>query len=128
MKSKALNPKELAQEKVFKKLKAKLITQIEAASILGISTRQILKKMQRYVEHGRDGLIHMSRGKVSPKKLSDKKRKRILDLIRKHWHKCGPTFISMQLWEQYSIKISRESVRRLMIENNLWVPQKSGNI
>ncbi len=48
---------------------AKKITWIQAASIIGISARQMRRWLRRYEEYGYDGLFDRRKGKESPRKV-----------------------------------------------------------
>ena len=68
--------------------------------------------------------MHKSRGRVSKRKVSNEKRKKIMNLIKKHYWDFGPTFAHEKLTENHDVVISRETLRRLMIEDGIWKAKK----
>jgi len=104
----------------FNRLKRGEITQKGAAKTLGFSTRWVRKKFKRFKEEGDSGLLHKSRGRSSPKKRSKEQVDFILSLFEGHFEDFGPTFAAKKLEELYQIKISKESLRKIMIQNGYW--------
>jgi transposase len=102
-------------------LKRKEITQAEAAKAMGISARWVRTKLKRYIQEGLDGLIHKNRGKESKKKWKASERQLTIDLLKSTWQGFGPTFTADKLKQLYSIKVDKETVRQMMIKENLWV-------
>jgi len=51
--------------------------------------------------------------------MKEEKRKKILGKIRKNYPDFGPTLASEKLWERDGIKVSKETVRQLMIQAGL---------
>jgi hypothetical protein len=49
----------------------------------------------------------------------------VLDLIKKKYSDFGPTLAHEKLLEIHKVRISRESVRKLMIEEGLWKPRRA---
>jgi transposase len=119
-----MSKKEREQLLVFEKLKKGEITQVEAAFKLEISTRWVRSKIQRYLEFGAAGLTHKNRGKISKKRWSETERELMLELLRSDWHGFGPTFTAEKLEELHNIKISKETIRSVIIEAGIWQPNK----
>ena len=118
-----MNRKEREQSKTFELVKTKAMTQKAAAIKLGVSQRWVQKKIKRYMQDGDIGLIHKSRGKPSERRWSAEQEAILLNLLRNEWHDFGPTFSAEKLKEFYKIDISKETVRKVMIKNNLWKPK-----
>lgn len=116
--------KEREQLKIFERLKRKEVTQKEAALKLGISIRWVRIKLKRYIAYGEAGLIHKNRGRTSPKQWSKKARGLAVNLLRNDWYGFGPTFASEQLLKRYGIRISKETLRKVMIQEGLWHSRK----
>lgn len=119
-----MSQKEREQSRVFAQLKEFLITQREAAARLRYTTRWVRKKFKRYCQFDDFGLVHKSRGKASQKRWCQKKRQQLIELLNGEWHGFGPTFATEKLEELYSVKVSREVVRQIMIQEGLWHPKK----
>ncbi len=96
------------------------ITQMEAGGILGISDRHVRKLLRRVEAEGAKGLIHRSRGRVSPKKMSVRLEERIVALIRTRYADFSPLHASEKLEERHRIRVSREKLRQVMMSHGLW--------
>lgn len=119
-----MSRKEREQSRVFAQVKEGLITQIEAAARLRCTARWVRKKFKRYCQFDDFGLLHKSRGKASQKRWCQKKRLLLIELLNGDWHGFGPTFATEKLEELHSIKVSREVVRQIMLQEGLWQPKK----
>jgi transposase len=95
-----------------------------AAQTLNLSTRQVKRIKKSFKLYGVKGLIHKSRGKVSKRKISEKKKARIISLVRKHYWDFGPTFACEKLTENHDISVSVETLRKMMIEAGIWKAKK----
>lgn len=96
----------------------------KASQALRLSKRQLIRLVQRYREGGVSNVTHRNRGKTSPRKADDHKRREISCLIRSHYDDFGPTLITEQLSQRHGVNMSREWIRKLMVEEGLWKPKK----
>lgn len=119
-----MSDKERKQMKVLERVKQGEITQAEAAARLRISDRWLREKYRRYKRLGDVGLVHGNRGKVSPNRWSQEEKDLLITLLEKEWEGFGPTFAAQKLEEIYHIKVSPETVRKVMIETFLWIPKR----
>ena len=71
--------------KILARVKADELTQVEAAGMLGLCYRQTKRLYRRFLEFGADGLEHGNAGKRSNHSKVAKLRKRVLDLVKKHY-------------------------------------------
>ena len=120
----SMSTKELSRLEVMQKLSKKQMSQKEAGKILHVSTRQIKRLLKRYRKQGAAGLISKHRGRQAANRISESVKKRALDLLRTKYQGFGPTLAHEKLVEKEKLKLSVESVRRLMIEENLWKSRK----
>ena len=109
----------------MQRLKDKRLTQKEAARILGISTRQVKRLWRAYRKKGAQGLVSGRRGKPSNNRLEAGVVQSALDLIKEKYEDFGPTLAHEKLTEVHGLRLSRESVRRIMIEERIWKPKKA---
>lgn len=116
--------KEAERLSVMKQLKSKKLKQREASEALRLCLRQTQRLIKSYKEEGAEGLISKRRGKVNVRKMPLKKRVKIIGIIREKYSDFGPTFASEKLKEKEEILVSRETVRKLMIEEGLWRAKK----
>src|SRR3972149_691851 len=100
----------------MQKLAEKRVSQKEAASVLGVSTRQVKRLLRGYRRDGAKGLVSKQRGRMSNNRLVEATRRKALDLFKSKYTGFGPTFAHEKLVELEGLKISDERVRQLMIE------------
>ena len=120
-----MSKKELTRIEVMQRLEKKTLKQQEAAEILGISIRQVKRLMRAYRQTGAAGLISKRRGKPSNNQLKGEVKQQAIDLIYSKYPDFGPTLAHEKLTEQHGLKVSRETVRQLMIREGLWKAKKS---
>ena len=115
-----MSEKELKRSQIMSQLEKKGITQSKAAEELRISTRQLKRLWKAYQEQGPQGLINKSRGKPSHNQLKEEVKSKALDLILERYRDFGPTLATEKLMVDHGVKISDESVRKIMITEGLW--------
>jgi transposase len=116
---------EITRLEVMQRLKDKRLIQKEAARMLGISVRQVKRLYRAYKAHGARGLVSQRRGKPSNHRLEPATKQQAIDLIYEHYRDFGPTLAHEKLSEVHGLKLSDESVRRLMIAEGLWKPKRA---
>jgi len=117
MKYITMNKKELEQAKIFAAVLNGSITQVEAAARLRMTTRWVNAKIKRFRHFAEFGLIHKSRGKKSKNRLDEPTRQLIISLAKEEWHGFKPTFMAEKLEEFYQIKISKETIRKTLADD-----------
>lgn len=120
-----MSNRELTRLEVMQRLKGKHLTQKEAAQLLGISTRQVKRLWRDYRKKGAKGLVSARRGKPSNNRLDAEVAQQALDLIKEKYEDFGPTLAHEKLTEKHGLSISRESVRKLMIEEGIWKAKRA---
>lgn len=120
-----MSKEELDTLYIIKKTLEKQITQKKAAECLKLSDRQVRNLITRYKNEGNSGLISKKRGKTSNRSYDSKFRAQILALVGEKYPDFGPTFAKEKLLEYHNLSISDETLRKWMIQANLWVPRKS---
>jgi transposase len=120
-----MSKRELNRLEVMQRLKDKRLTQKEAARLLGLSTRQVKRLWRAYREKGPPGLVSARRGKPSNNRLEADLVQEVLGLIKAKYDDFGPTLAHEKLTEVHQLSISRESVRRIMIEEQIWKPKRA---
>ncbi|HKB38235.1 MAG TPA: helix-turn-helix domain-containing protein [Gemmataceae bacterium] len=94
-------------------------TQAEAARLLRISVRQV-RRLQRKLQADGDGaLVHGLRGKPSNRRLPADFRAKVLRAYRRRSADFGPTLASEKLAGE-GLAVSRQTLRRWLIEEGLW--------
>ena len=119
-----MSPKEISRLEVIQKLEAKRMKQQEAARILNLGVRQIKRLLKVYRKKGAAGLISKHRGRPGNHRTPAEVKKKALDLLKSKYKGFGPTLAHEKLTEKEQLRISVESVRQLMITEDLWKPRK----
>ena len=115
----AMSQEDLRRLAVIHKAIDKRVTQVEAASILDLSDRQVRRIITRVSEDGDKGVIHQSRGQPSHNAIDLKIKKRAINLCMGTYEGFGPTLASEKLFERDKIDISRETLRRWLKDEKL---------
>ena len=89
--------------------------------MLNLSPRWVREKLRRYRAESDVGLVHKNRGRPSPKQWDPNEKALTIELLKSEWHEFGLTFASEKLAERKGIKVSDETLRKVMIANGLWV-------
>ena len=96
-----------------------------AASLLGLSPRQVFRLLARFRAEGAPGLASRRRGRPSNRRLPASVREAALAAVRERYADFGPTLAAEKLDEAHDIRLSRETLRQWMAEAGLWVPRKA---
>jgi transposase len=111
-----MTEKEIKRIKVLQMLTEKRLSQKTGAERLGISERQIRRILKKYREKGDEGILSGHRGKPSNNQMDAEKRRKILELLQSTYEGFGPTLASEKLSERENIKVSKESIRKILIK------------
>ena len=120
-----MTAKERDRLKVLHEVRQRHITQKQAAAELSLSVRWIRALVKRWRDGGDGVLRHGLRGRPSNRKTPEAVKRRAVELYREKkqarlWHDYGPTLAAEELGEQHGITISRETLRRWLMEAKLW--------
>lgn len=115
-----MTEKESKRYKIIKELIDSVIDGTEASKQLGLSVRQTKRLKANVKEKGIEGIIHKNRGKESNRKINENTMKKAKKLLKEKYPDFKPTFASEKLEELHQIKLGRETIRKLMIEEKLW--------
>jgi hypothetical protein len=118
--------KELKRVAVLGRVRAGSLTLIAASTLMGVSYRQAKRVWRRFRRSGAVGLRHRSAGRRSPHRKRAAVKRRVLQLIRRHFlgdaahEPFGPTLIAETLLEEYQLRVDAETIRRWMLAHGLW--------
>jgi len=124
MKYFTMSEKEIEHYEIIKRsLERELIVK-EAAELTNLSERHVYRLRNGVKKKGPQGLIHGNRGRESNNKVPEKERRKIVDFFKDENHQdFGPTFATEKLGE-IGIQHSSETIRGIMIEEEIWKPKK----
>jgi transposase len=123
-----MSAKELNRLEVMQRLSKKQMSQKEAGRILGLSVRQIKRLLKAYRRQGAVGLVSKHRGRTGNNRLSEEVKRKALNVLKTKYKGFGPTLAHEKLVEKEKLKLSDESVRKLMIAEDLWKPRKAKKV
>lgn len=113
------------RQEVITLVNAKVLGQLEAATILGISCRQVKRLCRTEREQGATGLISKRWGRATTNRTSDTIKQQVIDLAKSKYVDFGPTFMAEKLRELDGIKLSKESIRKILMSAGLWKGKKT---
>jgi len=116
--------KELNRYDIIQSSLRKEITVKKAGELLDLSERQIYRLRAKVKEKGAEGVIHGNRGKPSNRKIPESERQKIIKLLSRHYSDFKPTHASEKLDTLHGIKRDPKTIRKIMIEEGLWIPKK----
>jgi hypothetical protein len=119
-----MSERELQRIEVLSEVLARRRTEISAAAILGLSSRQTRRLLTAYRDGGGGALIHKARGRTSNNHLISGIREYVIELVRSRYADFGPTLATEVLLEKDGVKVSRETLRKWMVDDGLWLSRK----
>lgn len=118
-----MSKKELTRLEIIQRLGERRLKQKEAGEMLEISPRQVRRLLTNYKRDGAAGLISKQRGYPSNNQMDPQIKKKAIELLHNQYPDFGPTLASEKLEERDGLKLSRESIRQIMIAEELWKPR-----
>jgi len=121
----AISARELKRVAVLGRVKAGSLSLVSAAVLMAVSYRQAKRLYGRYRVGGAKALKHRSAGRRSNRATSERRRGRVLALIRQKYggpvaERFGPTLAAEHLASEDGITVHRETLRRWMVAAGLW--------
>lgn len=96
----------------------------QAAALLGLSTRQVRRLRAAYRIRGLAGLVHGNRGRPSPRRTPDRVRARLLRLAQTTYAGSNFQHLSELLVEREGLRLSRQTISRLLRAAGLRSPRR----
>lgn len=118
-----MSERETRQLSVLEQVRCGALTQVQASVELSLTTRQIRRLLRRYEQGGAQALVHGLRGRASNRRTPEAILAQAQALIAAHYSDFGPTLACEKLAERHGIRLSIESVRRVMTQAGLWRPR-----
>ena len=120
----SMSEKEFARLNVLLDVQAGRITIDNAAQLTGLSRRQVFRLLQKLGTLGPASIASRKRGKASNNKTPAAVRELTMELVRSRYADFGPTLAAEKLAELHSCFVSRETLRKWMVEDGLWLTRK----
>ncbi len=119
-----MSERDLKRVEVLSEVQSGRRTVEAAASVLGVSERQTYRLLARYQENGGFGLVHKARGRESNRSVNPGVRKYAVELVKAHYADFGPTLATETLEERHGLRVGRETLRRWMMAEGVWLSRK----
>ena len=119
-----MTQKDLSRYSLVVKAIEKSLKQVKAAELLDISERHFRRLVKTYRTEGLNGLVSKKRGKPSNHRMKDPIKSKIIEKLKTTYKDCGPTFAWEKLVKKEKVRVSLESVRKIMIQEGLWESKK----
>lgn len=120
-----MSERELKRVEVLSQVVGGRMPTREASILLGMSMRQVQRLLQRFRHEGAASIRHRARGRRSNNRKEDGVRGYALALIRESYADFGLTLATEKLAEIHGLKVSRETVRKWMMPDGLWLEKKA---
>src|ERR1035437_3635376 len=105
----------------LQKAKKKLITQKQAAEEIGVTERQVRRLLRKLRRKGDRAVIHELRGRASNRKLPAEVEQRAITVLSEPVYRgFGPTLAAEYVHQRHQITVSKETLRRWLVEAGLW--------
>jgi len=111
---------EIKRLEIIQSILDKRLSAVDGANHLGLSRSQVHRLLTRYRSDGAAGLVSGKRGKPSNRKYPDTIREYALHIIQSRYHDFGPTLVAEKLEEVHQLSVSKETLRKWMIEAGIW--------
>jgi len=96
----------------------------EAADLLGLSIRQVRRLRRAYRHRGLKALVHGNRGRRSPRRTNDATRTRLFHLAQTTYAGVNFQHLSELLAEHEALRLSRQTISRLLRATGIRSPRK----
>ena len=111
---------EIDRMNVLRDLMEKRIRVSEAATLIGLGRRQVLRLAKAFRQHGPVALTSRRRGKPSNRSYPQALRTEVIGLIGERYADFGPTLAGEKLAELHGHGLARETIRQWMMAAGLW--------
>lgn len=119
-----MSERELNRIEVLSDVVQGRMSAVAAASVLGLSRRQVHRLLKSFQADGPAAIRHKARGRPSNNRIDPAVREFALTLIRERYADFGPTFAAEKLAEDHGLKVSRETLRNWMQDAGIWLSRK----
>lgn len=119
-----MSERELRRAEVLASVMAGRLTVTAAAEVMSVTRRQAQRLAHRFADEGVAGLCHRARGRPSNRLLGPHVRQMAISYVTANYSDFGPTLASEMLLERHGVTVSRETLRKWMSEEGLWLSRK----
>lgn len=106
--------------KVLHEVEQGHLKQRQGAEQLGMSERGFRKLLRKFRAKQDEAVVHGLRGRQSNRRLKEETAQQAVETVRQQYADFGPTLAAEYLHKDRQIAMSRETLRRLLIEAGIW--------
>jgi hypothetical protein len=118
-----LSTREINRLGVVQQVVARRLSRVKAGELLGLSAKQVARLCAAYQSQEAAGLASRRRGRPSNNKVAQATETEVVALVRKHYDDFGPTLLREKLRELHGIALGKETIRRILVRNGIWLPR-----
>ena len=100
---------------ICERLVEKALSEAEAAGRLALSVRQVRRLKRRVKEEGARGVVHRSRGRPSPRRISEAVQADVVRLYRETYAGWNMVHFGEYLASRHGITLSPETLRKMLL-------------
>jgi len=115
-----MSQKDRDRLKVLHEVERGHLTQKQAGVQLKLSERWVRDLVKRLGKEGDGGILHRLRGRASKRRIAEAVREKVVRLVKREYRDFGPTLATEYLAEKHQVKMSRETLRKLLMEAGVW--------
>ncbi|WP_286906564.1 ISNCY family transposase [Roseovarius sp.] len=119
-----MSERELNRIEVLSQVTRSAMTVVTAASVLGLSRRQVHRLLKDFQSEGPGAVRHKARGRRSNNRIDPAVREFALILVRENYLDFGPTLAAEKLADDHGLQVSRETLRKWMQDAGIWLSRK----
>ena len=119
-----MSERDLQRIEVLSKVSGGRMTMVSAAHVLDLSERQVRRLLERMQTGGAASIRHRAIGRPSNNRITDGVRDYAVTLVRERYADFGPTLAAEKLAECDGLRVSRETLRRWMVDAGIWLSRK----
>ena len=120
----SMSDKEFSRLDVVLSVEAGRMSIDDAARLMDLQRRQVFRVLAGFRQHGAASLVSKKRGTPSNNRLPQAVRDLTMTLVKRHYADFGPTLAAEKLAEVHDCRVSRETLRKWMIEDGLWLDRR----
>lgn len=119
-----MSEREWKRLEAVERVKRRMLTNVEAAGMVGLSERQVRRLRRRVEEQGRLGVVHGNRGRAPAHRLAEELRRRIVELRSGKYAGFNDQHFTEKLAEAEQLVVSRGTVRRVLRAAGIASPRR----
>lgn len=119
-----MNQKEQQRVMVLNLVERGELTGEEGAGLMRLSLRQVRRLLAAYREEGVAAIAHGNRGRRPVHAVGEEMHKLVVALAQGRYRGCNHYHLTELLWEREGLRLSRSTVRRILVVAGLQSPRR----